>query len=338
MSACTPPSICSGSCAVNQARRGRVTVVAPTSYMTYQPFLPEAAAGNLEPRHVVVSLRRTLKAARSSTAASSRRPRPAPRSRSQPPREEARTTSYDVLVVAVGSISRTLPIPGLAEDGIGFKQIEEAIAPAQPRARPARPRRVDPRPRAARRRPDLRLRRRRVRRGRGPGRDSRTWPATRPATTPPSTQATCSWCWSRPPTGSFPRSARTWAATRSTELRERGIEVRLGTRLDSAGTATSCSRDGDEFDADTPGVDRGRQGHTGARRHRPPAGRQGPAQGHRRPHRRGSSTDVWTAGDNAAVPDLTEPGGVLRAQRPARRAAGRRCSPTTSWPRCAASR
>ncbi|HEY7042629.1 MAG TPA: FAD-dependent oxidoreductase, partial [Nocardioidaceae bacterium] len=44
-------------------RRGeaRVTVIDPRSTMTYQPFLPEAAAGSLEPRHVVVSLRRTLK-------------------------------------------------------------------------------------------------------------------------------------------------------------------------------------------------------------------------------------------------------------------------------------
>ena len=39
----------------------RITVVDPRSYMTYQPFLPEAAAGSLEPRHVVVPLRRVLK-------------------------------------------------------------------------------------------------------------------------------------------------------------------------------------------------------------------------------------------------------------------------------------
>jgi NADH dehydrogenase len=32
------------------------------------------------------------------------------------------------VVVAVGSIARTLPIPGLKEVGIGFKQVEEAIA------------------------------------------------------------------------------------------------------------------------------------------------------------------------------------------------------------------
>ncbi|MGH3544890.1 MAG: FAD-dependent oxidoreductase, partial [Mycobacteriales bacterium] len=38
-----------------------ITVIDPESYMTYQPFLPETAAGNLEPRHVVVSLRRLLR-------------------------------------------------------------------------------------------------------------------------------------------------------------------------------------------------------------------------------------------------------------------------------------
>src|SRR3954470_14585894 len=39
----------------------RVTVVDPRSYMTYQPFLPEASAGSLSPRHVVVPLRRVLR-------------------------------------------------------------------------------------------------------------------------------------------------------------------------------------------------------------------------------------------------------------------------------------
>ena len=48
------------------ARKGRirVTVVDPRSVMTYQPFLPEAAAGSVEPRHVVVPLRKTLKGCR----------------------------------------------------------------------------------------------------------------------------------------------------------------------------------------------------------------------------------------------------------------------------------
>src|SRR5512147_867004 len=37
-----------------------VTVVDPRSYMTYQPFLPEAGAGSIQPRHTVVPLRQTL--------------------------------------------------------------------------------------------------------------------------------------------------------------------------------------------------------------------------------------------------------------------------------------
>src|ERR1700679_2252485 len=47
----------------HKLRRGEatITVVDPQSYMTYQPFLPESAAGNLEPRHLVVPLRKVLK-------------------------------------------------------------------------------------------------------------------------------------------------------------------------------------------------------------------------------------------------------------------------------------
>src|ERR1700742_4722291 len=52
-----------------KARRAEVTVIDPQPNMTYQPFLPEAAAGNLEPRHVVVPLRRVLNHCRIITAA-----------------------------------------------------------------------------------------------------------------------------------------------------------------------------------------------------------------------------------------------------------------------------
>lgn len=117
-----------------ELRRGEiaVTVIEPQSYMTYQPFLPEAAAGNLEPRHVVAPLRRVLPrcrivngyVTRIDHASRSVTVRPAgARSAGVP----ERTIGYDRLVVALGSISRTLPIPGLAECGIGFKTVEEAI-------------------------------------------------------------------------------------------------------------------------------------------------------------------------------------------------------------------
>ncbi|CAM5577358.1 FAD-dependent oxidoreductase OS=Streptomyces rimosus subsp. rimosus (strain ATCC / DSM 40260 / JCM 4667 / NRRL 2234) OX=1265868 GN=SRIM_019525 PE=3 SV=1 [Streptomyces rimosus subsp. rimosus] len=109
-----------------------VVVVDPDPYMTYQPFLPEAAAGSISPRHVVVPLRRVLPhckvvvgevivldhSARCATVET-------------PATKEDGTGGlqlpYDELVLAPGSVSRTLPVPGLAEGGIGFKTVEEAI-------------------------------------------------------------------------------------------------------------------------------------------------------------------------------------------------------------------
>src|ERR1700761_9519050 len=49
--------------------RAEITVIDPQPNMPYQPFLPEAAAGNVEPRHVVVPLRRVLRKCRIVTAA-----------------------------------------------------------------------------------------------------------------------------------------------------------------------------------------------------------------------------------------------------------------------------
>ncbi|MER7497747.1 NAD(P)/FAD-dependent oxidoreductase [Streptomyces pharetrae] len=117
-----------------ELRRGEaeITVVTPEPYMTYQPFLPEAAAGSISPRHVVVPLRRVLPHCRV-VVGEARSVRHAERTatvttlateeQGAPPEE----LSYDELVLAPGSVSRTLPVPGLADHGIGFKTVEEAI-------------------------------------------------------------------------------------------------------------------------------------------------------------------------------------------------------------------
>jgi NADH:ubiquinone reductase (H+-translocating) len=104
-----------------------VTVVDPRSYMTYQPFLPEAAAGSIQPRHVVVPLRRVLRGAEVVTGMVTRLDHPRRVAVVQPLEGSPYELAYDQVVVAVGSVSRTLPIPGLAEWGIGFKNVEEAI-------------------------------------------------------------------------------------------------------------------------------------------------------------------------------------------------------------------
>ena len=104
-----------------------ITVVDPQPHMTYQPFLPEAAAGSVEPRHVVVPLRRTLKHCRVVSGRVTSIDHDRRSATVQPLEGPAETLDYDVLVLAAGSIARTLPIPGLAEVGIGFKTVGEAI-------------------------------------------------------------------------------------------------------------------------------------------------------------------------------------------------------------------
>jgi NADH dehydrogenase len=104
-----------------------IVVIDPQSNMTYQPFLPEAAAGNVEPRHVVVPLRKVLKKCRVITGTVTAISHNDKTVTIQPGEGDAYTYDYDLLVVCPGSISRLLPIPGLAEQGIGFKTIGEAI-------------------------------------------------------------------------------------------------------------------------------------------------------------------------------------------------------------------
>jgi NADH dehydrogenase len=110
--------------------RGRVeiTVLDRRPYMTYQPFLPEVAAASIEARHAVVPLRRELHGVKI-LQGKVERIRHADRTvDAVTDFGDELTVEYDELVVALGSVSRTLPVPGLADVGIGFKYVEEAIS------------------------------------------------------------------------------------------------------------------------------------------------------------------------------------------------------------------
>ncbi|MCX4447857.1 NAD(P)/FAD-dependent oxidoreductase [Streptomyces sp. NBC_01789] len=109
-----------------------IVVVAPEPYMTYQPFLPEAAAGSISPRHVVVPLRRvlphcTIVIGEARSIDHSKRTATVTTLASGEDGTGALEIEYDEIVLAPGSVSRTLPVPGLADHGVGFKTIEEAI-------------------------------------------------------------------------------------------------------------------------------------------------------------------------------------------------------------------
>ena len=104
-----------------------VTVVDPRGYMTYQPFLAEAAGGSVEPRHVIASLPRVLRHTRVLTGTIVSIDHPSRRAVFAPARGPQRVLGYDVLVLAAGSVSRVVPVEGLADYGAGFKTVGEAV-------------------------------------------------------------------------------------------------------------------------------------------------------------------------------------------------------------------
>jgi NADH dehydrogenase len=103
--------------------RGRhATIVSPENFMLYTPLLPEAASGTLEPRHTVVPLRAMCPHADLLLT------------RAESLDLEARTATvsgrtmrWRDLVIALGAVPRTLPVPGLSEHGLAFKSLADAI-------------------------------------------------------------------------------------------------------------------------------------------------------------------------------------------------------------------
>jgi NADH dehydrogenase len=110
------------------ARAGhQVTVVNEQNFMQYQPFLPEVASGTIDPRAVVVPLRPVLRHCEIVIGEVERLEHEERRARIRLTDGRERLEPYDVVVLAPGSTSKVLPIPGLAEHGIGFKTVQEAI-------------------------------------------------------------------------------------------------------------------------------------------------------------------------------------------------------------------
>ena len=284
----------------------RVTVIDPRSTMTYQPFLPEAAAGSLEARHVVVSLRRTLKKSHVITARVGSIDTKAKTVQVIPPESEPYDLSYDELVVAMGSISRTLPIPGLAEHGMGFKQIEEAIALRNhvldelDLATSV----IDPKARAA----ALTF----VFVGGGYAGvealaeiEDMVRYATRFYET--IQRSDPRFVLVEMADHILPEVGEDLGRYTVDRLRDRGIEVRLNTKLESAADRHIVLSDGEEFNADTLVWTAGVKATPVLANSDLPLDEKGRLKA--RPDLTVDGAEhVWTAGDNAAVPDLTHPG------------------------------
>jgi NADH dehydrogenase len=305
------------------AREVDITLVNPESFMAYQPFLPEAASGNIEPRHVVVPLRTVLKRTRLITGALTALDHGRRSAMITTVKGEPYDITYDIVVIALGSVSRVLPVPGLADSAVGFKSVAEAIF-LRNHVLECMDAAESTRDEAVRRRAltfafvgggyagvealaeleDL-------------ARDaSRRYMHV--------DRADMRWMLIEAAPMILPEMAPDMGPYAVRILRSRDIDVRLGTTLESAEGGHLQLSDGEEFDAETLVWTAGVRPHPFVSELRLPVDERGRLVADR--YLRVAGVDgAWAAGDCAAVPDLitgeTNPPTAQHALRQARRVA-----------------
>ncbi|MFG2471900.1 FAD-dependent oxidoreductase [Streptomyces canus] len=114
---------------LSRKARGKadITLLNPTDYFLYLPLLPQVAAGILEPRRVTVSLSDTLPQVRLVLGEADGIDLDARTVHYTDPEGTGGTLGYDRLVLAAGSVNKLLPIPGVAEHAHGFRGLPEAL-------------------------------------------------------------------------------------------------------------------------------------------------------------------------------------------------------------------
>lgn len=283
-----------------------VTLVSAENFMQYQPFLPEVASGTIDPRAIVVPLRSVLKRVTVNVGEVTAIDHEVRRADVRIGDGSSVTLDYDILVLTAGSWSRVLPIPGLAEHGVGFKTVQEAI---YLRNRvlsrlDVASETTDP----VRRRAALTF----VFVGAGfagvealgeledLARDAmRSYPTL--------DASEMRWVLVEAAGRILPELSPDLAAYARTRLRERGIQVLLDTRLGSAEGGTIRLSDGQAFPADTLVWTAGVKPSPLARASGLPVDDQGRVIVDE--HLRVAGVpDAWAAGDIAAVPDRTTGG------------------------------
>jgi NADH dehydrogenase len=295
------------------ARKGkvRVTVVDPRSVMTYQPFLPEAAAGSVEPRHVVVPLRKTLKGCRVVTGRVTGIDHAHKVAKVMPEEGPEYELAYDQVVVALGSIARTLPIPGLAEEATGFKNVEEAIALRN---------KVLDRLDVASSQPDPALRKSAltfVFVGGGYAgveafaelEDMARYATRYYDNIKPEDMR---WVLVEATGRILPEVGEELGKYTVDQLRKRNMDIKLETRLESCEKGHVILSDGEEFDADTIVWTAGVKANPALAATDFPLDERGRVKCLANLRIEGVN-DAWSAGDNAAVPDLTSDTGAYTA-------------------------
>ncbi|WP_432098738.1 FAD-dependent oxidoreductase [Streptomyces sp. WAC 04229] len=104
-----------------------ITLLNPTDYFLYLPLLPQVAAGILEPRRVTVSLSGSLPHVRLVLGEADGIDLDEHTVHYTGPEGGEGTLSFDRLVLAAGSVNKLLPVPGVAEHAHGFRGLPEAL-------------------------------------------------------------------------------------------------------------------------------------------------------------------------------------------------------------------
>jgi len=285
-----------------------LTLVSTENVFLYQSLLSEAAGGTLEPRHVVVPLRSALQRTEI-VVGEVERVEPAARLlHLRGVDGDPFELGYDQLVLTPGSRSRTLPVPVLADHGIGFKTLGEAILLRNhvlsrlesASQRPAR----DPRRRAA-----LSF----VFVGAGYAgveaiaelEDLSRWavrhiPQLRPED--------LRWVLVEAQDTVLPEIASGLGEYAARELRRRGIEIKTATRLESIHNGVVRLSDGDTFPAETLVWTAGVKPEPLAALSELPVDASGRLRVDASLRVEGHEGVIWGAGDAAAVPDLVNGG------------------------------
>jgi NADH:ubiquinone reductase (H+-translocating) len=110
-----------------RGRSERVLLVAPENFLTFTPLLPEAASGTIEPRHAVVPLRQLLRRTSLVIGEVEKLDLGGRRAVVVDLNGERHQVAWRTLVLAPGSVPSVLPIPGLLEHAVGFKTLPDAI-------------------------------------------------------------------------------------------------------------------------------------------------------------------------------------------------------------------
>ena len=105
----------------------QVLLVAPENFLLFAPLLPEAASGTIEPRHAVIPLREMLRSTQLLVGQVTAINVDARTAVAEDLTGTAHDLSWEQLVLSPGSVPSVVAVPGLVEHAVGFKTLPDAI-------------------------------------------------------------------------------------------------------------------------------------------------------------------------------------------------------------------